>query len=216
MMSLPPDLLTFTDRHHAWFTKNRRIDGSYFILTMCVIKLGEELGEFGQTQTPAINPKTGVAFSNEDAAGELCDMVTTALMGFCEAVADTETFPDDLAVLYARLAADSDTEHHGAPLSVLSLLVDLTVQFGRVSDALCGVTGFTPRKGFYGDDAQLAKHLCAVARTGLRGLGLLVEDPDAFLAAHLQRGETRRLAAVAPPPPPDPSPCPASRPGASR
>lgn len=215
MTSLPPDTWSFVHHHHAWFTTDT-VDFSYVTLALFAAKLTEELGEFAETQAPGTNPKTQAAFSLQDAAHELCDITTTALMALCEAVEDPETFAEDPEAFYAHYTTSSDARQCAATLCAPMLLTALAVQIGRVGDALSGVTGFTPRKRVYCDDAELATRLCAVAHTSTRGLGLLVEDPGDFMAAHLQRGEARRLAAMAPPPSASSASCLAPRGAASR
>lgn len=180
-------------RHHAWFTAVQ-VDPSFFTPVLFVAKLSEEVGEYAQAQAGGVNPKSGVAFSDEDAAHELCDVIITALMGLRSVVKDSEA-------CYVRYQTGSDVRQVAAAVSAPTLLTRLAVALGQVGDAVSGATGFTPRKGVYSDAARLGDRLCAVAYTARLGLGLLVKDPEAFLVAHLEHGETRRLATQMPPSP---------------
>jgi hypothetical protein len=185
-------------RHHAWFT-TAKIDLSYFTPALFLAKLAEEFGEYAEAQARGVNPNTGTAYSGEDVGHELCDVTITALMGLCAVMEDPEA-------CYADYLTGSDARRLAATISPPTVLTVLAVGLGRVGDAVSGVTGFTPRKGVYGDDARFASRLCALAHTARLALGLLVEDPEAFLAAHLERSEARRVAAQALAPPDGPAP----------
>jgi NTP pyrophosphatase (non-canonical NTP hydrolase) len=100
--------------------------------------------------------------------------------------------------------ADADVAegYKGQPLAQdWARVAKVTEEAGEAIDALIGVTGQNPRKGFYGSWDDLDDELCDVALTALYALQHFKKNPEAVTRALLRRARYhhQRVQAKTPP-----------------
>ncbi|MFJ4618339.1 MazG-like family protein [Streptomyces sp. NPDC088812] len=78
---VPPDLWATVDALWAWLDADQPLTGREG-LTLCMLKLSEEVGEAAQAVIGATgqNPRKGTSHTWQDVEAELCDVVITALV----------------------------------------------------------------------------------------------------------------------------------------
>ncbi|GAB7187347.1 MazG-like family protein [Kitasatospora sp. Ki12] len=98
------------DAVHRHLSGHRALIGQP-LLPLQVVKIQEEAGEVAEALLGVLgaNPRKGVSHTVADLQGELCDVITAAM------VALRETTPDPAAVLTAHLAAWRPRHPAGPP-----------------------------------------------------------------------------------------------------
>ncbi|GHF56523.1 hypothetical protein GCM10018790_38140 [Kitasatospora xanthocidica] len=98
------------DAVHRHLSEHRALIGQP-LLPLQVVKIQEEAGEVAEALLGVLgaNPRKGVSHTVADLQGELCDVITAAM------VALRETTPDPAAVLTAHLAAWRPRHPAGPP-----------------------------------------------------------------------------------------------------
>lgn len=106
-------------------------------------------------------------------------------------------YRQELAELVELMDADLDGSvadiYQGQPLAQdWARVAKVMEEAGEAIDALIGLTGQNPRKGFYGQPSDLHDELCDVALTAIYGLQHFVKDSDLVLQLLLGRARFHR------------------------